>query len=67
MNTAVVSAAMIYINSTGIKEAFQRNWLSPFASPDSSPFRVLVTSVIAIATDNHIMHHLFYCENSYLL
>ena len=45
MNTAVVSVAMIYINSTVIKEAFQRNWLSPFASPDSSPFRVLVTSL----------------------
>ena len=45
MNTAVVSAAMIYINSTVIKEAFQRNWLSPFASPDSSPFRILVTSM----------------------
>ena len=44
MNTAIVSAAMTYINSTVIKEAFQRNWLSPFASPDSSPLRVLVTS-----------------------
>ena len=44
MNTTVVSAAMIDSNSTVIKEAFQRNWLSPFVSPDSSPFRVLVTS-----------------------
>ena len=44
MNTAVVSAVMIYMNSTVIKDAFQRNWLSPFSSPVSSPFRILVTS-----------------------
>ena len=49
INTAIVSAAMIYMllnNSTVIKEAFQRNWLSLFASPDSSPFLVLVTSAL---------------------
>ena len=49
INMAVVSAAVIYMllnNSTVIKEAFRRNWTSPFASPDSSPFRVLVTSLL---------------------
>ena len=50
MNTAVVSAAMIYINSTVIKEAFQINWFSPFASPDSSTFHVLFTSNYMITT-----------------
>ena len=50
MNTAIVSAAMIYINSTVIKEAFQRNWLCPFASSDSSPFRVLVTSIYLLCS-----------------
>ena len=47
MNTAVVSAVMIYTlpkHSTVIKDAFQRNWLSPFLSPVSSPFRILVMS-----------------------